>query len=152
MSNIFGNQKKGLDYKIRKGAYAVIFNPENEKVLTVQTKSGHYFLPGGGIEKGEGEIECLKREVLEETGYEISNLFFIGNAKSYLPQTKKKPMLSDGYFYLADLADKIQEPTEEDHVIKWVETVRIAEVLVHGHHIWAVQEGIGYKKQEGEDE
>lgn len=46
MSNIFGNQKKGLDYKIRKGAYAVIFNPENEKVLTVQTQSGHYFLPG----------------------------------------------------------------------------------------------------------
>ncbi|MBX9976316.1 NUDIX hydrolase [Cytobacillus firmus] len=152
MINVFGNQIKGLDYKIRKGAYAVIFNSENEKVLTVQNQSGHYFLPGGGIEKGESEIECLKREVLEETGYEISNYFFIGNAKSYLPQTKKRPMLSDGYFYLADLGDKIQEPTEEDHVMKWIEIRRLAEVLVHGHHIWAVREGIRYKKQEEDDE
>ncbi|MDF2036148.1 NUDIX domain-containing protein [Cytobacillus oceanisediminis] len=152
MNNVFGNQIKELDYKIRKGAYAVIFNSENEKVLTVQTQSGHYFLPGGGIEKGESEIECLKREVLEETGYEISNFFFIGNAKSYLPQTKKRPMLSDGYFYLAGLADKIQEPTEEDHVMKWIEIRRLAEVLVHEHHIWAVQEGIRYKTQRGGDE
>jgi 8-oxo-dGTP diphosphatase len=28
-------------------------------------------LPGGGLEYGEGTIDCLKREMIEETGYEF---------------------------------------------------------------------------------
>lgn len=35
-------------------------------------KGGHYVkLPGGGLEYGEGPIDCAKREALEELGQEV---------------------------------------------------------------------------------
>jgi ADP-ribose pyrophosphatase YjhB (NUDIX family) len=53
--------------------YAIIINHNNEVLLsdeyfndTLMTK-----FPGGGLEWGEGTIECLKREAMEEFGQEI---------------------------------------------------------------------------------
>jgi 8-oxo-dGTP diphosphatase len=53
--------------------YAVIINDKNEVLLsdeyvldTLMTK-----FPGGGLEFGEGPIDCLKREALEEFGQTI---------------------------------------------------------------------------------
>ena len=37
-------------------------------VLFVETGDGHLMLPGGGVEDGESEVDCLHREVAEETG------------------------------------------------------------------------------------
>jgi len=53
--------------------YALIINETNEVLLsdeymldTLMTK-----FPGGGLEFGEGPIDCLKREAIEEFGQEI---------------------------------------------------------------------------------
>lgn len=53
--------------------YALIINDRNEVLLsdeymvdTLMTK-----FPGGGLEFGEGTIDCLKREAIEEFGQEI---------------------------------------------------------------------------------
>ncbi|WP_222619104.1 NUDIX hydrolase [Ornithinibacillus hominis] len=142
MIRVFGEKKADLDYQIRKGVYAVIFNTTKEKVLTVYTSRGHYFLPGGGIEKDESFQECLHREMLEETGYSVSIGSFIGEAKRYFQSTKNEPLLNEGYFYLAALLDKLQEPIEEDHFIKWVDIHDVQELLFHDHHCWAVYEGL----------
>jgi 8-oxo-dGTP pyrophosphatase MutT (NUDIX family) len=40
-------------------------------ILMVHTANGDYKFPGGGLEAGEGHFAALKREFLEETGYEI---------------------------------------------------------------------------------
>src|SRR5688572_30105389 len=50
---------------------------ENNKVLvTDEYIKGHYVtkFPGGGLELGEGTLDCLKRELIEETGQEIEVL------------------------------------------------------------------------------
>jgi 8-oxo-dGTP diphosphatase len=142
---IFGEKIDNLNYKIRKGVYAVIFNSTNDKVLTVQTSNGHYFLPGGGIEHNELHEDCLKREMLEETGYEVVIGSFIGQAMKYFFSTKNEPLLSDGYFYLAKLLNKVQEPLEYNHDLKWIRVEHIEELLFHEHQVWAVKEGLKIK-------
>ncbi|MBS3679838.1 NUDIX domain-containing protein [Ornithinibacillus massiliensis] len=139
---IFGEKKAGLDYLLRKGVYAVIFNTTGDKVLTVYTSRGDYFLPGGGIEKDESFQECLHREILEETGYSVSIGSFIGEANRYFQSTKNEPILNEGYFYLAALLNKLQEPIEEDHFMKWIDINDVEELLFHEHHCWAVYEGL----------
>jgi 8-oxo-dGTP diphosphatase len=142
MIKVFGEKIDGLDYKIRKGVYAVIFNITRDKVLTVKNSRGHYFLPGGGIEKDESNQDCLAREMLEETGYKVSIGSFIGDAKRYFQSTKNEPLINEGYFYLTELLDKIQEPIEDDHFIKWIDIDSVQGLLVHEHHCWAVYEGL----------
>lgn len=138
----FGEKAEGIDYRLRKGAYAVIFNAAKDKAAIVKTSNERYFLPGGGIEKQELPEECLQRELLEETGHEIKIGSFIGNAMRFFHSAQNGPILSDGYFYLAELGPKVQEPTEADHFLTWVPVEQLQELLVHEHHYWAVMEGL----------
>ncbi|MFC3773825.1 NUDIX domain-containing protein [Paenibacillus sp. GCM10012303] len=62
----------------------------------ILTASGHYFLPGGGMDEGETPEECLRREVLEETGYQIKIGAYIGKAQRYFISSQKEPLLSRG--------------------------------------------------------
>lgn len=139
---VFGEKLDGLDYQKRQGVYAIIFNSVKNMVVTVQTARGHYFLPGGGIEANEKNEDCLEREMLEETGYEISIGSFIGKAMKYFQSTKNEPILSEGYFYLAELLNKTHYPVEDDHFLKWISTENVEEFLIHEHHIWAIKEGL----------
>ncbi|MGE7186277.1 NUDIX domain-containing protein [Peribacillus sp. NPDC006672] len=113
--------------------YAIVFNSEKDKILTVKNSKGHYFLPGGGIKSNEGCQECLESEMQEETGYKVSIGSFIGNAKRYFQSTNNDPLINDGYFYWAELLDKIQESIEADHFIKWIDIESVLELLVHEH-------------------
>ncbi len=53
----------------RHGVYAIIENDKNEYLLQYYRNKNYFWLPGGGIETNESEIECLNREIIEETGY-----------------------------------------------------------------------------------
>ena len=54
-------------------AYNLILNDENEILLSDEYHQGHKMIkfPGGGVEFGEGILDCLKREALEEFGQEV---------------------------------------------------------------------------------
>ena len=43
----------------------------NRLLLSYETRTGQWMLPGGGLEAGEDERECCIREVAEETGFLI---------------------------------------------------------------------------------
>ena len=66
--NYFGSYKY-----VRKACRAFII--KNDMILTsYESKSSHYMLPGGGLEEGESDEECIIREVNEETGIIIEPL------------------------------------------------------------------------------
>lgn len=52
----FGERVKGIEYKDRLGAYAIII--DGDKVVVVKTSTG-FFLLGGGIEIDETHEECI---------------------------------------------------------------------------------------------
>ena len=52
-------------------AGAVVLNERGEVLLIVDDRRGSWTFPGGIIEEGEGVLDGVKREVLEETGVEV---------------------------------------------------------------------------------
>ena len=63
------------------GVYGII--EKEDKILLIKKTRGPYLgmycLPGGRIENSETELQALKREILEETGIEISNVKLVAN-------------------------------------------------------------------------
>lgn len=62
----------------------------NEKILLIKNHellTGHryWLLPGGGREPGESEIECVQREVQEETNLEVKVLRVLLEEKKQHP-------------------------------------------------------------------
>ena len=53
--------------------YGLLINESNEVLLSDEREYGMEFtkFPGGGVELGEGLIEALKREYMEECSAEI---------------------------------------------------------------------------------
>lgn len=140
--HIFGEKVNGYEYRRRKGCYAVILDSLKQKVAVILTASGHYFLPGGGMDEGEDTEKCLRREMLEETGYEIKIISKIGEAQSYFFSTRNEPLLSDGMFFLAEMVEKVQAPVDDDHFLKWVSIEEVNALLFHEHQKWAVKKAV----------
>ena len=53
------------------GARAVIQDKQERILLVQRSDNGMWVMPAGSIELGESILDCLKREVREETGLEV---------------------------------------------------------------------------------
>ena len=61
------------DCRKRYASRGIVVNPENGKIAVIAKKNIHeYKLPGGGKEGDESEEETFYREIMEETGCEVS--------------------------------------------------------------------------------
>jgi len=91
--------------------YGIIVNSNNEVLLSDEFQLGMKMtkFPGGGLEYGEGTIECLKREFREEcNGQEIKNIkhFYTTDYFQKALFIENKQLLS--IYYLADLLDPLK--------------------------------------------
>ena len=64
----------------------------NDEVLFIDRHKSWTGLafPGGHLKEGESLHECVKREILEETGYRIENIEFKGIAHFYNSVSKER--------------------------------------------------------------
>jgi 8-oxo-dGTP pyrophosphatase MutT (NUDIX family) len=55
--------------------YGLVINDQNEILLSDEFRFGHFFtkFPGGGVEVGEGILDALKREFIEELNLVIED-------------------------------------------------------------------------------
>ncbi|RQO31823.1 NUDIX hydrolase [Taibaiella sp. KBW10] len=63
----------GKDFNVR--VYGIVINAQGEVLLSEEQYGAHRFVkfPGGGMEYGEGTIDCLRREFEEELGLNIKD-------------------------------------------------------------------------------
>lgn len=80
--------------RIRTSARAIIFDQRRERILVeknLEIHSPFFNFIGGGVEVGETMVECIGRELVEETNAAISEaryLFVVENFTSYEDQVR----------------------------------------------------------------
>lgn len=127
MHKSYGEKKPDQTYIVRPGVYGITFDALN-RIALVKVPYG-YHLPGGGIDPGEDHETCLKREFLEETGYDVSVESLIEISTQYTFSGKHENYYAlIGHFYVATMLDNRTTPQEPDHELVWLsvdEAVRL---------------------------
>lgn len=113
--------------------YGIILNETDEVLVSDESYMGHRFtkFPGGGLEYGEGTVDCLKREMLEETGSKVEVLKHIYTT-DFFQESKFHPgMQVISIYYLARFAGPVRlhvstkpfdfpEDAERGQSFRWV--------------------------------
>jgi len=72
-----------LAHRFNLRVYALIIDESNRILVSDECRFGHFFtkFPGGGIEKNEGIVDALKRELQEELDAEMldSSFFYVND-------------------------------------------------------------------------
>ncbi len=116
-------------YQLKIPDFVVVFaqTRESKVVMLRQYKHGagrvSLTLPGGGVEPGEVPAEAVKRELLEETGYQATNWHSLG---SYTVNGNLG--CGQGHFFRAEDAIPIQLPNSGDLEEMEVLTLTMEEV------------------------
>ena len=131
----FGERIEQETYVDREGAYLICVR---DGMLAVAETSKGYFLPGGGIEDGETHEACIKREVLEETGFFCVIGRYICSGDCYYFHDRLGYFHPIQHYYEGSLGKQISLPTEEDHTLAWV-PLKDAYTKLNQLQAWAVE-------------
>lgn len=94
------------EVKPRYKSRAILYDDNNLFAVVYFPEFKLYSLPGGGIEEGESELEAVKREILEETGYHceiVRELGYVYENRAHCDFTQYS------YYYVAKIVGKQEE-------------------------------------------
>lgn len=102
--SINGKVKIVPDEKLifRMAVYGLILKDDEILVMNIKGVDS-YFFPGGGVEQGEILEEALRREVKEETGFNVNVKKFLDFKESFYYSPLKKAYHEFMFFYLCEI-------------------------------------------------
>jgi 8-oxo-dGTP diphosphatase len=118
---IVNDKNPNIEYEDRISSYGIIKNNKGQ-IAVVEHNNWGLILPGGKVEENENPDDTIKRESLEEIGYEINDLEFYEVTESYYDITAYGRFIHShniASFYIGSIGNKIQEPTEKDTKLHW---------------------------------
>ncbi len=137
----FGIRPRSVRIHDRPGAYAVIRDGRG-RVAVVLGRSG-YHLPGGGLEADESAVEALRREGIEEIGFELSIGDHIGDARQYVRASTGRCYNKICAYFRAWIRPDVPPAPFAEHDIVWLPPAEAVESLDHDSHAWAVRRALG---------
>lgn len=107
----------------------------DEILLSYETRTGQYMIPGGALEDGEDERDCCRREVEEETGVVVQPGRCVLEIDEYYEDWK----YVSRYFRCAPAGEGVQRLTEREAQVgmepRWVSIERaVAEFATHADY------------------
>lgn len=135
---VFGAPEPGAAYRDRPAAYGIAFDGEGRAAVVRNERKG-VFLLGGGMEPGEDEPACIRREALEETGHRITVLEKICIGEEYSVDLGGRPYHPIGHVYLVELGEEVSRPTEADHVLTWMPVEEFQRTTFLRYQSWAME-------------
>jgi mutator protein MutT len=92
--------------------YGILINDKNEVLLSSELRFGKFMIkfPGGGLEFGEGQRECLVREFQEECGIDVAvgELFYVNDFHQVSAFSPDQQLFSFYYFVQYDKCHKLE--------------------------------------------
>ena len=133
-------------------AGAVIYRVEGGdfKFLILKYGLGHWDFTKGNVEKGESELETVKREVLEETG--IDKIEIIDGFKErvgYYYRMKGNLIYKTVNYYLARTDQKEVKLSYEHEDYAWVTVDEALKYIKHKNSIDVLNKAYQYLKNKG---
>lgn len=92
---------------------------KNDRLLLVKgsDKYKEYWTPGGKLEEGESELECLKRELNEELNVNLTSAKFF---KEYIAKSPyEENVISINKVYIASISGEIKTAKEIKNIV-WI--------------------------------
>lgn len=133
---VIGEKLENKKYDFRETCFGICV--KDGKMLLVKKKEQCSFV-GGGLEDGETHEACLKREFIEESGYEILNISPFVTIDCFWLAAGKWPLESLANFYVVEVGNKICEPTEEGHVVVEATLSEVKDLLPLPYHQKALE-------------
>lgn len=119
---------KTFETHFNNGSCVIALTPENKVIVVRQFRPGPEMimdeLPGGALEEGESPEQAMRRELLEETGYETGTMQYLGVAY-YDAYTSGKR-----HCFLAKnckLSNKTKQPDADEYIE--IKEISISELL-----------------------
>lgn len=117
--------------------YGIIINDRNEILLSDEVRFGQSFTkyPGGGLEFGEGTVDCLKRELKEELGLDaqIGDLIYVNDFFQESAFRKEDQIISFYYRVLEidsasiDVRSLDEKGLIEGEAFRWISISQVSE-------------------------
>lgn len=123
---IIGEKKDNIKYDFRETCFGIC---EINNNLYLTKKNNEISLIGGGIERDENYIDCLKREFLEESGCILKKAKKFITIDCYWTTKDNKYMESLSHFYIVKIDKKILKPLEECSSLVIIEKGNVLNLL-----------------------
>lgn len=102
------------------------------EVFLVRHRSGHWTLPKGHPELDETPLETAKRELFEETGLTVRQLFFTEPLREqYQFTSRNRSIHKQVEYYIAEVAGTVKIQEEEIQEGRWVDLIQAQDLVTY---------------------
>jgi 8-oxo-dGTP pyrophosphatase MutT (NUDIX family) len=130
-----GKKKRRTPDEVSKSVGAIVLNQNNQTLLVFQEKNRYWEFPKGKVEKGEREIDTLKREIYEETGIKRFRMFKnFRKTVHYDFQHEGRLIRREVVYFLIKTRDRVIISDEHSEFM-WLPIKRAQQRLKHSNQV-----------------